>query len=63
MARRWHVEHADGREWTQDELDAVVKPGHVDHVCIDPAGNPYLLTERGEWWRFNIGDMRVVWDG
>lgn len=62
MGRRWHVEHADGRPWTQEELDGMVFPDHVDHMCIDPVGDPYLLTERGEWWGFNTYDVEVVWD-
>lgn len=47
--RRWHVEHRDGREWTNDELWSLFIPvanGYVpaDRFATDEDGNPMLCN-------------------
>lgn len=54
MSRRWHVEHADGRPWTRDELSP-----DVEHVCIEEGDVVWLLLNDG--WCI-AADMVVVWD-
>ena len=76
MSRRWHVEHADGREWTQFELNELaarlaMRTGCVSlHrenqvLCIDRCGAPILIDGFGAWWYVDAEreDMEVVWDG
>lgn len=77
MDRHWHLEHRDGREWTQRELDMLVRTicpsgrGRsfvevCERVCIDQYGEPFLLDASGDWHRTIIPDveedMIVVWD-
>ena len=73
--RKWHLEHGDGREWTQDELDelavrlkeeARIAPYDTTCrcVCIDQLGETWMLNDFGEWDYVGEGrDMEVVWDG
>ena len=67
--RRWHLEHADGREWTRDELDAVCD-GYDQSPCadvlLDRDGVVALVTgmERVIYIGHTVEDedMEVVWD-
>lgn len=73
--RKWHLEHVDGREWTQGELDELAvrlrEEGRVapydetcSHVCIDQHGETWMLGDYGGWYYVGEGrDMEVVWDG
>lgn len=70
----WHLERNDGTEWTQDALDRAVRTLRAGrygsptgrerclHVTLDPYGSPFLLDDRGEWWRADYDDCNVVWD-
>lgn len=70
MARRWHVEHADGRRWTFGELAEI--PIEIDGEGAVAIGvgevlglSPVLLCD-GNRYVFAgdvTGDMEVVWDG
>ena len=75
MSRRWHLAHADGREWTKGELDDLavrlkeetrIAPYDTacHAVCIDGDGAPVMLNEYGEWAYIWPGshDAVVVWD-
>ena len=73
MTRRWHVEHRDGRTWTQGELDRLVRdtrergsrhPFGEDcwYVCMDGDGSLFLLDSGGEWHCVADDDMVVVSD-
>lgn len=64
-ARRWHVAHADGREWTRREM--CIRFGYDPLPVIDMDGRLglHLIHTDGKvamvvW---NPEDMMVVWDG
>lgn len=76
MARHWHLEHPDGREWTRDELDRVVRTLRLGRYgcyhefdgyqlsCIDEEGRPFLLDMSGQWWPVSdYSDVVVKFDG
>ena len=74
MSRRWHLEHADGRWWTGDELDELAarlrertRIGPFDEscfrVCIDRNCDPWLLGDWGGYYFADDPDCKVVWDG
>ena len=74
--RKWHLEHADGREWAQDELDEIVRACRehdedwpYDVRCYDVAINTYGCVVLNDnfctWHQPYIAaerDMEVVWD-
>lgn len=73
--RRWHLEHADGREWTRDELVEIVRderrhdglwPYDVNLFAVSVDGDggcAYLLDNCMHWHAlFEGDDMAVVWD-
>ena len=70
--RKWHLEHADGREWTKDELDARIGDirrndhcypfdGECHDVCISTNGTIYLIDDGDIAWKVGR-DMRAVCD-
>ena len=72
MSRKWHVEHADGREWTVDELTDAVRAerGHdglwpvdagVFATAVGHDGRVYALDDCQAWHM--LDDCEVVWDG
>lgn len=72
MARKWHVEHADGSEWTASDFErwALDHPDSglvwcdMDGFLIDEYGGLSICDECGNV-RYLGGseDMAVVWDG
>lgn len=73
---RWHIAHADGREWTPADFDAAVKSSRercawepydvgCDDFCVNGFGLVYLVDEEGMAWSLNgrRDDAEVVWDG
>lgn len=72
MARRWHIEHEDGRNWTFDELLGCIRRDR-EHDGLWPAdaglfamttsddSSVYLL-DNCQTWHWLDDDVRVVWD-
>lgn len=67
--RRWHLEHADGRRWTDVEIwerglvcDGLARCDDYD-VLISRDGLTYLLDWDGGAKMVRDDDMKVVWDG
>lgn len=64
MGRRWHIEHADGREWTDLEVFGAI-PDSLDgvrDVAVNQWGEVYVICDDG--WAYldhEPGDMEVVW--
>lgn len=70
----WHIEHRDGRWWTQRELDEFVNENRrrcsgrwpymeEESICIGLSGSfydPRVLGGNGEWWPVMGDDMVVV---
>ena len=65
--RRWHVEHADGRRWTDEELWESFGTGfNEDHdflVTMDGCLFVADICGDGVFAIDSDDDMRVVWDG
>lgn len=71
MDKKWHVEHADGREWTTADL-ALWALDHSGEGLIYCDMEGFLVDEYGDLWIADecgnvcyVGepdDMRVVWD-
>lgn len=69
MTRSWHLEHADGHEWTEDELaeqfatESDIENGtyRFDVACAGN-GQVYLLDNWGFWY-YATEDVVVVCDG
>ena len=74
MARRFHLVHEDGSEWTREELEEVVRANRrhdrlwpydatLFAAAVGDDGTPYLL-DNCMTWHFPIAgdDMEVVWD-
>lgn len=70
MNRKWHVEHADGSEWTLSDLeDWAFSAGEgliyldMDGFYLDQFCNLVILDECGNYCHVpESDDMRVVWD-
>lgn len=66
MTRCWHVEHADGREWTPLEIEGLTMHGDewVGSVGLDAHGAPILLNRFCRWCYADdvTDDMVVSWD-
>lgn len=73
MSRRWHITHADGREWTQEELDALSVRMRMEsriapydeacqRVCVDDEGSVFILGAWNGWYMVDSDDVVVVWD-
>ena len=70
--RKWHLEHEDGREWTDDELAEFVRVEHEHEktwpydagswaTAIDRYDRVYILDSCGTWHQL-MDDVVVVWD-
>lgn len=73
MSRRWHLEHADGRRWTKDELDDLTarlseatRMAPYEYGCscvfIDPECEPWVKGEYSGLYYVDDPDCVVVWD-
>lgn len=68
--RTWHVEHADGSEWTMDDLEEWALHADegliycdMDGFYLDEYGALVILDECGHYCHApDSADMRVVWD-
>lgn len=64
MSEGFRVEHRDGREWTMDELDALLDSRcygkRCQAVCVDWCGETVLLDSWGEWHYMHDDDMVVM---
>lgn len=70
MARRWHVEHADGRPWTTVELGKAYRSPTARFVMTEEGRLGVLYdmrddTARVDWDvpEVDTRGMGVVWDG
>lgn len=69
--RKWHLEHADGFEWTQDELVEFIRVERehdklwpIDARFFDLAighDGVYVLDNCQAWHQL-IDDVVVIWD-
>ena len=77
MARRWGIEHRDGRPWTPDELTEIIRvqrehdgtwpyDATLVSIATDPELNVYLLDNCLEWHRMDDisggDDVRLVFE-
>lgn len=74
MARRWHVEHADGSRWTKGELTKIIHDEREhDDLCpfdadlfaltIDMDCTIFLIDNCMNWHLMDeTDDMVVMWD-
>ena len=74
--KRYRLEHADGREWTKEELNEVVRvdrehdkmwpyDAECHHVAVDRFGCVFLLDNICAWhvpYPSIESDMVVVWN-
>lgn len=70
---KWHLEHANGREWTDDELAEFVRverehermwpydAGNWATTALDRYGRIYV-HDACETWHQLVDDVVVIWD-
>ena len=63
---KWHLEHEDGREWTDDELQKLVRAEcyrgeSLFTPVITDRGGCFVLDNRHRWHSLK-DDVVVVWD-
>lgn len=74
MARRWHLAHADGCEWSDEELDLLaerlcseMRIAPYDEMLyrpvVDEEGYPWLMCYMHDYPVGDEPDLVVVWDG